>query len=378
MRSDALVIGGGPAGATAAISIATQGHSVVLLEQRPSSRPGSHRSWLLNHEAFRDLHLLGVDLEGHEITEVRFSHHHNGIERPLRAGAAYSVSQDHLFAALRQRSRDVGVEVLEETRASTPIIDRGLLRGTICDSGLELRSEYTVIADGANSTFGRNLGTYRRRDLPYLIAINGTWSSSRATAPTVNIALDLIRSDESPLAGYGWLLPNGDDSVTAGVVVPSTVRDVESVNLQQVLINMVTTHSGQWDLHFDSPLELGRERRLPIGGSVGPILGPTFVVAGDAAATADPLSGIGVSGAVLSGGLAGSVVADAISTGASAPLQRYSSDLAAALQRRRRLGRVMLPILGHKLGRFALPFAAHSRAAADALLRSAFDTSLSR
>lgn len=307
---------------------------------------------------------------------MQFSHHQDGVERPLRAGVAYSVHQDHLFAALRQRSRDVGVEVIENTRASAPIIERGFLRGAHCEGGLELRAEYTVIADGANSTFGRNLGTYRRRDLPYLIAINGTWTSHLASSTTVNIALDLTRSDGSPLAGYGWLLPDGNESVTAGVVVPSTVRDVESVNLEQVLLNMVSTHANAWGINIDSPLELGRERRMPVGGSVGPILGPTFVVAGDAASTADPLSGIGVSGAILSGQLAGNVVAEAIASGASAPLQRYSSDLSTTLGRRHRLGRVLLPVLGHKVGRFALPLAAHSRVAADALLRSTFDTSL--
>lgn len=353
-----------------------RGHSVALVEQRPPDRGRSHRSWLLNYEAFNDLQILEVKLRSHEIANVRFSHHHAGIERPLRAGSAYAISQDNLFAALRQRSRDVGVEVLEDTRATAPIIDRGFLRGALVDNDRELQAEYTVIADGANSTFGRNLGTYRRRDLPYLIAINGTWSSNLSNSTTVDIALDLTRADGSPLAGYGWLLPNGNDSVTAGIVVPSTVRDVESVNLQQVLLNMVNTHADTWGVDLDSPLELGRERRLPVGGSVGPILGPTFVVAGDAASTADPLSGIGVSGAVRSGRLAGNVVADAIGEGASAPLQRYSSDLSAALGRRRRLGRVLLPVLGHKFGRFALPLAAHSRFAADALLRSTFDTSL--
>jgi len=307
---------------------------------------------------------------------VRFSHHRDGIERTLRAGVAYSVRQDDLFAVLRERSRELGVEVLEDTRASTPIIERGFLRGAISDSGLDFRAEYTVIADGANSTFGRNLGTYRRLDLPYLVAINGTWASHLAMSSSVNITLDLARAGGSPLAGFGWLLPDGNTSVTAGVVVPSTVRDVESINLQQVLLNMVSTHAETWGIDFDSPLELGRERRLPVGGSVGPVLGPTFVVAGDAASTADPLTGIGVSGAVRSGQLAGDAVAEAIREGASAPLQRYSSDLATALKARRRLGRVLLPVLGHRVGRFALPLAAHSRVAANALLRSTFDTAL--
>ena len=349
-----------------------------MVEQRAPNAAVSHRSWLIDHGSYRDLQQLEVNVHGHEITSVRFSHHQDGIERPLRGGAALVVQQDALFKALRQRCRDVGVCVLENTRATTPIIERGFLRGALCSTDIELQAEYSVIADGANSTFGRTLGTYRRRDLPYLVAINGVWRSNLAATSTVNIALDLTRSSENSLAGYGWLLPSGAGSMTGGVVVPSTVRDVESINLLQVLDEMVRTHAFRCGLDPDTPLELGRERRLPVGGSVSPILGPTFVVAGDAGSTADPLSGIGVSGSLLSGRLAGEVVADAIDEGASAPLQKYSANLTSALDRRRRIGRVMLPILGHKVGRLALPLAAHSTVAADALLRSTFDTSLRR
>ena len=330
----------------------------------------------MNHQANRDLLSAGVAIDGHAVDSVRFTHRTRLTERPLRSGSAIVIRQDELFSSLRQRCRELGVVVHEETRATSPIIERGFLRGTACDNGRELLAEYSVIADGANSTFGRALGTYRRRDLPYLVAVNGAWSSPSAHEPNISVDLGLVRADGRPLTGYGWVIPDGHGAVTAGVVVPSTVRDVESINLQQVLVQMVSSVGHQWGLDADSPLELGRERRLPVGGSVGPVLGPTFVVAGDAASTADPLSGIGVTGALISGMLAGDVVANAVDEGASAPLQRYSADLNAALGPRQRLARFILPIIGHPAGRYLLPFAAQSRTAADLLLRSTFDISL--
>ena len=317
-----------------------------------------------------------MDIDGHAVDSVRFTHRTRLTERHLRSGSAIVIRQDELFSSLRQRCRELGVVVHEETRATSPIIERGFLRGTACDDGRELLAEYSVIADGANSTFGRTLGTYRRRDLPYLVAVNGAWSSSSAHEPNISVDLGLVRADGRPLAGYGWVIPDGHGAVTAGVVVPSTVRDVESINLQQVLVQMVSSIGHEWGLNADSLLELGRERRLPVGGSVGPVLGPTFIVAGDAASTVDPLSGIGVTGALMSGLLAGDVVANAVDEGASAPLQRYSADLNAALGRRQRLGRFVLPVLGHPAGRYLLPFAARSRTAAGLLLRSTFDISL--
>ena len=200
-------------------------------------------------------------------------------------------------------------------------------------------------------------------------------SAPSAHDPNISVDLGLVRADGRPLAGYGWVIPDGHGAVTAGVVVPSTVRDVESINLQQVLVQMVSSVGHRWGLVADSPLELGRERRLPVGGSVGPVLGPTFVVAGDAASTADPLSGIGVTGAIMSGVLAGDVLANAVDEGASAPLQRYSADLKAALGRRQQLGRFVLPCSVTLQGATCFP-CGPIRSAADLLLRSTFDISL--
>ncbi|NBS30247.1 MAG: FAD-dependent oxidoreductase [Actinobacteria bacterium] len=103
LRHDALVIGGGPAGASAAITLALRGHSVAMVEQRAPSAEKSHRSWLIDHGSFRDLQQLEVNVRGHEITSVRFSHHQNGIERPLRDGAAFVITQLSRCRSIRSR-----------------------------------------------------------------------------------------------------------------------------------------------------------------------------------------------------------------------------------------------------------------------------------
>ena len=162
-------------------------------------------------------------------------------------------------------------------------------------------------------------------------------------------------------------------TVRPGVVVPSTVRDVESTNLQQVLVQMVSSVGHRWGLVADSPLELGRERRLPVGGSVEPILGRH---SSSPAMPHQPLTLSAASGTWRHhvGVLAGDVLANAVDEGASAPLQRYSADLKAALGRRQQLGRFVLPVLGHPAGATA-SLCGPIRSAADLLLRSTFDIS---
>ena len=68
--------------------------------------------------------------------------------------------------------------------------------------------------------------------------------------------------------------------------------------------------------------------RVPLGGSVGPKMGPTFLVAGDAAGSASPFNGDGVDAALMSGRLAAEVLDEALTTGNSTTLQRYPTMLA--------------------------------------------------
>ena len=97
------------------------------------------------------------------------------------------------------------------------------------------------------------------------------------------------------MPGYGWIFPVGDGTVNIGVGLLSTFRDFKSVNTTHLLQEYVAT----------APALLGARRRrraaasptsgrLPMGGSVGPKAGPTYLVVGDAAGTVNPFNGEGI------------------------------------------------------------------------------------
>ena len=88
-------------------------------------------------------------IDGHAVDSVRFTHRTRLAEPHLRSGSAIVIRQDELFSSLRQRCRDLGVVVHEETRATSPIIERGFLRGAACDDAREL------LADIRSSQMGR-------------------------------------------------------------------------------------------------------------------------------------------------------------------------------------------------------------------------------
>ena len=121
----------------------------------------------MNHQANRCLLSAGVVLNGHAVDSIRFTHQTRLTERPLRSGSAIVIRQDELFSSLRQRCRDLGVVVHEETRATSPIIERGFLRGAACDeSGCEAPPGHWDDSPCVQDTVGvglQNFSGHRRK-----------------------------------------------------------------------------------------------------------------------------------------------------------------------------------------------------------------------
>jgi len=110
---EAIVIGGGLAGSTAAIALARAGRDVLLLEK---SRGAHHKvcGEFLSHEAVHYLTQLGADLRALgavPITGVRLAANTLVAESTLPF-SAMSLTRRALDEALLQRAADAGVEVL--------------------------------------------------------------------------------------------------------------------------------------------------------------------------------------------------------------------------------------------------------------------------
>lgn len=109
---DAIVAGGGPAGAAVACRLAATGRSVLLFEKETGPR---HKvcGEFLSGEARDGLAALGIDLAALgavPISRVRLVHGHRIAESALPFAAA-GVSRDRLDEALLLQARGAGVEV---------------------------------------------------------------------------------------------------------------------------------------------------------------------------------------------------------------------------------------------------------------------------
>ncbi len=382
-QTDVLVVGGGPAGASTAIGLARAGHHVTVVEKRPTDR---HKACgdTLNPRTLAELARLGLDpasLGGHAVRGVRMTHRDRSIDVPWPELDAFDphgvvLRRSMLDPVLRDVAAAAGARVLMGREATTPIAERGFVRGAhlaVHDGTREeVHARLVVVADGANSRFGRTLGTTRDRNWPYGIATRTYFASRHSGEEWIEAMIGLPDESGAPIAGFGWVAPVGDGTVNVGVGLLSTYRDVRSVNAVKLLASFAERIADRWEIDPGAPLKHPTRFRVPLGGSVGPKMGPTFLVAGDAAGMANPFTGAGVDAALMSGRIAAEVLGEALSTGNSTSLQRYPTRLDDEIGRYHKVGRLTARFLGRpRLLRPLLRYGMHSDAVMGGVLRIA-------
>lgn len=317
---------------------------------------------------------------GHRIDRVRlttaeYTSHIGWPEHPDLP--EHGLVTNALSRTLTASAVAAGVTILTGHTATAPIIDRGFVRGayvTAPDGArFEARAGYTVIADGANSQFGRSLGTFREPSWPFGLAHQAAFPSDAHDSATVELVLDLRDRSGTPIIGHGWMHPAGDGTVTVGVVMMSTSPSFQVVNPANLFQRLVDDRAETWAITGE-PVEPPSGRRLPVGLSVGPLAGPTYLLVGDSAGAANPFSRTGIAAALETGWIAADVLDEAIRTGDAAHLQRYTRLLDERYGSYYQVGRLAARMLGHPtVARRVERVVTRRRSFADAYLRITTD-----
>ena len=172
-----------------------------------------------------------------------------------------------------------------------------------------VRARYVVVADGANSRFGRALGTARDRTYPAGHGDSRLFhQSASTTSPGSRATSTSATGTGNHLPGYGWIFPVGDGTVNVGVGLLSTFTGWKDVNTTHLMEAFCETAPARWGISPETATGAPTGGRLPTGGSVTPRVGPTFVVVGDAAGSVNPFNGEGISLAYETGRLAADAV----------------------------------------------------------------------
>jgi len=379
--TDVLVIGGGPAGASAAYWLAKLGHEVTVVERKAFPREKTCGDGL-TPRAVHQLNEMGL---GDQLAQF---HRYNGLratgmgrqlelewpKHPVYPQYGYVVRRRELDTMVARNAVAAGATLLEGHDALQPIVDRGFVRGAVVQPSigdpLEIRARYVVVADGANSRFGRALGTFRTREWPYGTAIRTYWETPRHAEPWIESALDVKDRNGNPMPGYGWIFPVGDGTVNIGVGLLSTFREFKSVNTTHLLDAYAHQVAERWEIDADHPECKATSGRIPMGGSVGPKAGPSYLVIGDAAGSVNPFNGEGIDYAYETARMAAQVLHEALDAGDPTALQRYPSMLETEYGEYFKVARLFARVIGRPaLMRELTRVGMHSRTLMEWVLR---------
>jgi geranylgeranyl reductase family protein len=292
---DALVVGAGPAGATAAARLAQDGLDVLLLERAnlPRDKPCGGG---LSPKAYRLLDVDVSDLVLARPSRVTLaSPNTRSVGLASHSGAIWMVQRSAFDLRLVEHAVASGARLQTNAvvRSVRPASTGAGLATVETDAGT-LRARVVVGADGADSVVARTSGLRPTRDRHYTLALELEARFRRGVAP----AEALI--DFALPRGYAWLFPKGE---MANVGVGTDDRR-QFRALREHLRQFLTRH----DLAFDGePRVVGH--KIPIWTRREPLHRHNVILVGDAAGVADPFFGEGIAYAIQTGRFAAAAAA---------------------------------------------------------------------
>ncbi|MCH8069165.1 MAG: NAD(P)/FAD-dependent oxidoreductase [Candidatus Marinimicrobia bacterium] len=306
-KYDVIVVGGGPAGSTAARYVALNGARVLLLEKDRDIGVPVRCGEAVSDEGLRIFMEPDPRWIKSTITRIRLvSPSGHEIEFDLKA-KGYILDRRIFDYDLAQYAAQEGATIVTKAYVSGLLFDGDYItgvKGQYFGEDFEVSSKIVIGADGVESRVGRWAG------LRTQLKMKDMESAIQKTVTGIDVdehRFDFYLSRKRAPGGYVWIFPKGPHSANIGLGVSGKYSKEKSAMryldefLQDKFPNasVISTFAGG----------------VPCDKTLKKLVANGLMLAGDAAHMVNPMTGGGIIPGMRGGMLAGQTAADAIKKG---------------------------------------------------------------
>ncbi len=305
---DVVIVGGGPAGSSAAYAAANTGASVALLEREESIAQSVRTSgvtWI------SDMDIFGVPKDCYNpIKNYSFFSPNNEVIVRGDVPMAAVLDVRKTYRWLAGQAEAAGAKIFLGTKVTDVMRDGRRTTGVIAGAGQsreEFRAGVVIDASGFQSVVARLMGVAEQ------------WERFGAGAEyevrAKNVDPDtwhlMVGSRYSP-AGYAWIFPLGKETARIGVGIGKPESAIDPV---QRLDEIIRDGAGPVGRLENIEILESHHGLIPNDGISRKTAHDGLILAGDSAGQANPLVLEGIRYAIKFGRMAGAVAAGAVQKG---------------------------------------------------------------
>jgi len=320
MHYDVIVVGGGPAGASAAYFNAIEGRKVLLLEKATFPRDkicgdgvtGKALGILDEMGLSEDIaHIKKISCREVVLSSPNKTMLSIPIASPDDPFTSFCIEREIFDNLLYEKAvatvLENGGKILNE-KVSEPLIEDGVMVGVVAKNE-EYRSALIIGADGFNGPISRYVMEQNEQPKQnrehYSSAIREYWEGIADNQGQIE-----IHFIDGILPGYFWIFPISETKFNIGLGMLLSDMDNQDVKLKKMLDWVVNSSFLSSRFATATPIEGTRKGwMLPMGSPRGLELHPrknfipNCVLIGDSASLIDPFTGEGIGNALVSGKL---------------------------------------------------------------------------